>query len=415
MFSARKTVVVNTDLNSQPQSGMQEPPTTGSNTDPKPQVNEAVNTPAVVPSSSVAPQIPVGVQNNKNHEKGSKGKYFLFLIPAFLVLLAMVLISFYLNSQKNQAPTLTESPAPSLEPAAPLPTPTGGVPSDLKTYQNKTYLFSFNYDSSYELIEQSGAQPVSFSGVGDVSRSLLGVQLKKPPATNPEIYITVEPSTSQGNPVPLLPSEQPEGLENGEVVIGGKNASYLNTNDGGVYVVTYDKYLYRIFWNGNKDNVGKIVSSFRFLNPGITDSWQRFDSSLGQFSLRFPPEWKLVSGGSASSSAEIRKNELEKEYQVLNMEIQRQTGKDNAALQLTASETISSLQNLGGWQTTPVVDYRLIGGGQAQLISGERLSGWEVYAVFWFRNSLLQISWRDTQGRSEQENLDFILSSVSFR
>jgi len=202
--------------------------------------------------------------------------------------------------------------------------------------------------------------------------------------------------------------------------LSGREAYYLDaTGSEGAQSklhIFYQNSIYTISWLGQRETVEKIIKSMRFLSQGVTDKWQTLDSTFGQFSLRYPEDWKLVSGGSASASANIRKVETESEYHSLLIQIDKPSAQDRTrSLQLTAGETISSLQNLSGWVSTPVVDYRTIGGGQAQIISGQRQGGWEVYAVMWYRTSLVQFAWRDTLNRVEQENIDSILGSVRFR
>jgi hypothetical protein len=161
----------------------------------------------------------------------------------------------------------------------------------------------------------------------------------------------------------------------------------------------------------------QILGSVRFVTPGVTADWQTYSNTRGSYSLRYPPTWSLnTSDLKASASAQtvsIRKNAAEAQFQ--NLVIQTTVTDGKTKIELSASEIVSSIQNLAGWKETPTLDFRTIGGAQAEVLSGEKDGSWYVYSVMWFRNTLVEMSWRDTLLRQEQDNFNDILGSVKFK
>jgi hypothetical protein len=397
MFSARKLTTVSSvesDNNQSQQEGVSIPPQSTASS-----VSISQSTAPIVPQTSIGSgQVVSAPEKNNSHQTHSK---YLFVIPVLLIVFVMVAVSTYLQIGRGGL-LVEETPMPTLTSATPVPSATPIPVIRDKTYQNRNLLLSFSCPGEHELLE-----------VPDSVGQATTVNLRVPPADESYFSVTIDKAITLDGFNNLVLGLSKEDL-------AGRESYYLDASgEEGVLskiFVFYQNTSYTFSWPGPRSSVEKIIKSIKFLSPGVTDKWQTFDSSFGQFSLRYPEEWKLVSGGSASASANIRKIETDSEYHSLLIQIDKPGAQDrNRSLQLTASETISSLQNLSGWVSTPVVDYRNIGGGQAQIISGQRQGGWEVYAVMWYRTSLAQFAWRDTLNRIEQENIDSVLESVRFR
>lgn len=336
------------------------------------------------------------------------------LIPIGFIVGTMALFAFILPRIRQQAlPVATSTPEPTLSPATPVPTVRPDPYKDWKAYVNRSAELSFKYPPNMSLKEEKAAGDTYVITIGeDASSSATFAKIVSSRKLTAEAFLSAYLGT--------LANEKTEEVQISGII--GKQGDHVMAGGGeGIPVhfanITRDnsQFLFINFMPEQGVLFTNLVSSVRLVTQGITSDWQTYTNSFGNYTLRFPPGWTAVAG-SATASAQtvsIRKKADEPQFQTVVIDAQVAGGKQK--IELTASEIISSLQNLSGWKETPTLDFRSLGGGQAQLISGEKDGAWTQYAVVWYRNMLLQLTWKDTLLRPEQNTFDDIFGSLQFR
>jgi hypothetical protein len=347
---------------------------------------------------STQPQ--VLVEGKKDYSKN-----FVFIIPAFLLVITVVLVGYgidwYIGSRPK--PTPAPIPIPTLVPATPTPTPEPIVED--KSYSNLDQGISFKYSENLSLLECENSiylyNSNTFEG-GDFN-------------CNSQEGYAVLISFGRDNFYPVI-SESPDyKISESVIIVAGvsavrqemvsdKNGRYLIaatfSHNGNYFLIKIDKSEY-----GSEFN--KLISSFSF-DIARTSDWIEYTNSY--YSLKYPPNWILAASENGSGISRISKNADEKKLQNLVIDFSANVANAN----LSASEVISSTRNLSGWKKLPSLDIRNIGGGTAQILQGQLDNDWHTFVVIWHKNRLVQIIWFDNLDRENQEVFDNILSSFKF-
>lgn len=302
-----------------------------------------------------------------------------FIIPAALLIVALVASAIFIPKylerlNRSQKPI----PEPTLSPATPVPTP--DVLPRTETYFNVDKEITFQYLSSFTLVECDNkiaftlTRPASQEEV--CNQEHVGVL---------EILIADEGLTT-----PF------EGFENA-----------LNKNIQG----NENNYLVVLLMPKYENLFNKIVETVRFVDPNITEGWERYLSSSG-YTISYPPEWTLIPAEEREGTnvSEIRKNVTETKLH--NLAIKVTPNVANAGL--SASEIISSLQGLSGWKERPNVEFRVIGGESAHVLQGEYEGVWKTNVVVWRGTSLVEMTWQDEIPQPERATFEGLLSTFAF-
>lgn len=389
--------------------------------DPKPVTNDNSGSQnSLKPQTQTSPSNPVKPPLLPESENTRRvKKVLLFLIPVALILGVMVLTTFLVSVYKK-APALSEkqTPVPTLIPATPVPTPEPDPFSDWKAYSNRTNEISLKYPASVKLKEEQTGGDLSLVLSKEADGSVEIAQLIVSKSKSPEKLVSTY----------VLAGTSSDVIADEDLQISGVTAKigqFTSPTGGEGTPVTYAylthnklNFLFIGRSTSEKELFMQILSTIRFISPGVTSDWLDYKNTTGSFSLKYPPTWivKSQEATSATGSAKlisISKNEGDPEYQNILVQVSSVSGKES--VQLSASELISSLQNLSGWNQTPTLDFRSFGSAQSQIISGMKDSVWTEYGVFWIRNTLVQLTWKDTALRQEQETFDDILSTLVFR
>ncbi len=371
--------------------------------------------------ASVPPTPPQMVNTTATVAMPGKKKFshkLLFLIPIVLLIGTMVVVAAILPAlRKTTAPIVQETPTPTLVPATPLPTVPPNALKDWKEYLNRDAQLSFRYPPTLSLKEfKTTATTYEITLANEASASATVMKIVSARNTtaldllNSESEIDPAIKTSETNiDVSGIATKQTLST-----LINNPATAVLYT------LVEQDTNAYNFVWyapTDGRDVYSQVLGSVKFVTQGITPDWQTYTNTLGNYSLRFPPTWNLnTSDDKASASAQtvsIRKNPTEAQFQ--NLVIQTTVSDAKTKVELSASELVSSIQNLAGWQETPTLDFRTIGGSQAEVLSGAKDGSWYVYTVLWYRNVLVEISWRDTALRQEQDTFNDMLGSMKFK
>lgn len=375
--------------------------------------------PTVPPPSVVAPKMVGTVPTIASPGRKHTGKRLLFLIPIILLLGTMVVVSAIVLPALRKTPVavVVETPLPTLVPATPIPTTKPDPTLGWKEYVNRDAMILFRYPPTLSLKEQkTSVSQYSLTLSDDASASATVLKIVSAKNTT-----GTELLKSLGEVDPAIKTSETEVDVSGVAVKKILSVQVSDPSKPVLYtLVEQDANAYSFVWykpSVNEDIYSQILKTVRFVSPGITADWQTYTNTLGNYSLRFPPAWKLnTSDAKASASAQtvsIRKNPSEAQFQ--NLVIQTTIADAKTKVELSASEIVTSIQNLAGWKETPTLDFRTIGGAQAEVLSGEKDGSWYVYAVMWYRNILVEMSWRDTALRQEQETFNDMLGSMKFR
>ncbi len=386
-------------------------PFTQTGTPPPPPSFTPVSPVGPVTEPLTAPTLPPMVSTtNSNVRK------MLFIIPIALVVGTMIVITAILPSLKNsQTPALVVVPEPTLVPETPAPTAKPDPTKGWKVYVNRPAELSFKYPPTLSLKEEKTTlNSYALTLTDEASSSAIIAKIYSGRNLHTQDLLAVNAGIDVGS----------RGTEtDNEVsgIIGKKGSATLRADGSTVLYVGVEKdpsaFVFLLPSGASPDTFNTLLSTVRFVSQGITAEWQTYSNTMGSYSLKYPPEWQLnTNNQTATASAQtisIRKNPMDNQFQNLVVEVTVPT--DKQKIELSAGELISSLQNLAGWKETPTLDFRTIGGGQAQIISGEKDGAWTIYAVLWYRSSLIQVTWRDTLLRQEQETFDDIFGSFTFR
>lgn len=403
---------------------------------PQPSVPVLPTIPTVQPPVSSAPvpsiptEVPAPQQSPLKPNKGSAPgngwipqHKMLFLAPAALVLVGMIGVILLTNLGGNRnGVTPTPTTEPVLVPATPAPVETPNPFAAWKSYSN-TALFSFSYPQTLSLKEVGREQGVFIAELRDLPLEATesGKVMWRLSALDGSVNET-NVTKATGGLLKAIPKDEAT-----EVMVSGISAqtgTVVSSSDPTInvafayWVREKTNYLVTRIISSDLDKVefDSVLKRIKLLPREITIDWKNYSNSSGNFRLQYPPDWFVVTeNGGATESANlfsIRKNEADSSFQNLTMEVSQQTGKTR--IELTAQEVVSSIQNLSGWRHTPILDFRTIGGGQAQVLSGEKDGAWYTYAVVWYRSTLLQLIWKDTIYRPEQDSFDNMISTLQF-
>ncbi len=388
-----------------------------------PTVPSVASMSSMPPPPPAAPQIPPKMIDTSptiaSPGRKHTGRRLLFLIPIILLLGTMIIVSVVVLPALRKTPvaTVVETPSPTLVPATPIPTAKPDPTLGWKEYVNRDAMVSFRYPPSMSLKEQkTSLTQYSLTLSDDASASATVMRIVSAKNTT-----GVDLLKSQGEADPTIKTSETEIDVSG---VSSKKTLSVQVSDPTkpiLYtVVEQDTNAYTFVWympSVKEDTYNQILKTVRFVSPGITADWQTYTNTLGNYSLRFPPAWTLnTSDSKASASAQtvsIRKIPSEAQFQ--NLVIQTTVASGKQKVELSASEIVTSIQNLAGWKETPTLDFRTIGGAQAEVLSGEKDGSWYVYAVMWYRNILVEMSWRDTALRQEQDSFNDMLGSMKFK
>jgi|GEM_PF-1483953 len=376
---------------------------------------------APVVNATPPPTITEGSVHSVYHNKPLHQR-FRFFIPAMLVLLTMALVAFVVQQgiKTRTSPTAISTPLPSLTPATPVPTPKVDPKASWKSYLNRDQRIQFKYPQSLSLKEEFST----------LTRNRIVLTGEKP-AAEASFMVIVGLKTQLGSILSTY-TEDKESISNPvetEFQVAGlpgvKVSGVLPGQGEGVpYIYGYvelDTFIYLFVQQGvlttDENLFTEILESVRFLPEGITDEWKTFQNTLTNYSFRYPEDWEVSTGGGVATASAgrviVKKTSGETEYQNLIIDTSIQAA--GQKIELTASEVVSSLQNLSGWKTKPALDFRNIGGASAQIVSGELGNSWQMYVVLWYKNVLVQMSWKDGLTRAEQTTVDNILSTFTFQ
>lgn len=377
---------------------------------------------APVVNSTPPPTITEGSVHSVYHNKPLHQR-LRFFIPATVVLLTMGLVAFVVQQglKTRSTPTAVGTPLPSLIPATPVPTPKVDPKANWKSYLNRDHRLQFKYPQTLSLKEE-------FSSLTKNRIVLTGEK----PAAEASFTVIVGAKAQLGSILSTY-TEAKDDLSNpieAEFQVAGlpgvKVSGVLPGQGEGVpYTYGYvelDTLIYLFVQQGvltTEENLfDEILETVRFLPEGVTDQWKTFQNTLTNYSFRYPEDWEVNTGGGEAATASagrvtVKKVSGETEYQ--NLIIDTAIQSTGQKIELTASEVVSSLQNLSGWKTKPALDFRNIGGASAQIVSGELGNSWQMYIVLWYKNVLVQMSWKDGITRAEQNTVDNILSTFSFQ
>lgn len=369
------------------------------------QVTQMVSNPAVRSSNDLPPVVSTG--------GGIRAHLLKLLIPIGFIVGTMALFAFVLpRLQKQAVPQATPAAEPTLSPATPIPTLKPDPYKDWKAYVNRAAELSFKYPPNMSLKEEKAAGDTYVITIGsDASSSATFTKVVSSRKLSAQAVLAAYTG--------VQPTEKTEEIEISGII--GKQGDHTLASGGEGMPIHYgfitrdtSQFLFINYEPDSPDLFKTFLASVRLVTPGITADWKTYTNTFGNYTLRYPPQW-TVDSGIATASAQrvsIKKGE---DPQFQNVVIDAQLAGQKQRVDLTASEIISSLQNLSGWKETPALDFRTIGGGQAQIISGEKDGAWTVYAVLWYRNVLLQLAWKDTLLRPEQNTFDDMLGSLQFK
>lgn len=320
---------------------------------------------------------PLYQQPTPNVVKQSSGsslsiRHLKFIIPALLLIVALVAAAIfvpkYLDSLNSAPPA---PPEPTLIPATPVPTP-DTLPRT-KSYLNIDKEISFEYLSSFVLVE----------------------------CDEKIVFLVTRPENSEDTC-----TQEHSGIL--EIVMNGEVhetalSKVLEGAENNYVVILLDQKYEQLF--------NKIIETAQFVDPNLTDGWERYTSSSG-YNISYPPEWTLIPAEEREGSnvTEIRKNVTETKFH--NLAIKMTPNVANAGL--SASEIISSLQGLSGWKDRPTVEFRVIGGESAHVLQGEYEGVWKVNVVVWKGTSLVEMTWQDQITQPERTTFEGLLSTFSF-
>jgi hypothetical protein len=372
------------------------------NDSPRPKI-QTVEVPPDKPSSEPAQdssQPQILVEGKKDYSK-----HFAFVVPAFLLIITIVLVGYGVNwyISSRPKPTPVPAPAPTLIPATPTPTPEAIVKD--KIYTNLGYGFSFKYSEDLNLLEcDSAVYLYNGSSSENVTADCSGKD-----------FYLVAIDFAGADFYPAFPKSTDYEIKEISVDIAGVNGvrQEIINDEKKVYLigVTFSEndnyFLIKINRSDAKEELDKIVSNFEFVED-VTKDWLLYSNLY--YSIKYPPDWRLQANDSGEGSSIIAKNADEKKLQNLVIDFSANVANAN----LTASEVISSTKNLSGWVQVPSVDIRNIGGGTAQILQGQLNGDWHTFVVIWYKNRLVQIVWFDNPDRGNQELFDNMLSSFKF-
>lgn len=344
-----------------------------------------------------------------------------FLLPAAIVLLTMGLVAYVVGQNVWKGPAVEQNatPAPSLTPTTPVPTPKVDPKAKWKSYINRDLRLQFRYPETLALTEDTP----TLTKKRIVMKSEEGSKMMFTVIVGQEIQLTSLLSTYTTEKEKLANASETE-FQIADVPGVKVEGTLPGEGEGTPYTYGYVSlegtlYLFIAEDGGtlaDQDPFDAFVETVRFLPVGINEDWKTFENTTTNYSFRYPPTWEVVANElTATSSAGriiARKVSGETEYQNLIIDTSIQTGKQK--IELTASQVVSSFQNLTGWKSRPTLDFRNIGGASAQIVSGEIADSYQMYVVLYYKNILIQMSWKDSIARAEQETVDNILSTFKF-
>lgn len=314
-------------------------------------------------------------------------KALLFLVPAVLIIATIYFVANLTgNNYKLREPEPTITPAPTI---APTPAPTT-TPQPLKLYKNEGLLIQMQIPADYEIL---------LEGDKSVSLGRAGVEL---------FVVRTDELT-----------DYDQG-DTAKVTIGGREAVEFALDDEGsvkvkiIQTVQKPVYEFAMYLENEKlaSEFNEIAKSVVFLAD--TSDWETFDNTTYDYTIKYPKNWSLTAAkdkqGEYSDRSEISKDKNNKTLN--NLVIQASSNLENAAF--TASEIISSTRTLSGWTSPPKIELKKLGGGDAQVIQGELSGKWRAYVVFWYKNTVIQMTWEDSIAKPEQETFSNILASFEF-
>jgi len=303
-----------------------------------------------------------------------------FIIPAVILLAVIVLGAIFIpklltSTAEDPAPV----PEPTLIPATPIPTPEA-LPRT-RTYYSVDKKITFDYLSSFILVECE--QKVLFAN-------------SKP--ENPEEFCNTQEGAVLGIGI--------ADTSFGDIQDSDTQVQIANESSGDAIY-----YLISLLDTKYTQLFDTVVNSVKFIDPNLTDNWENYTSELG-YSISYPPEWTLIPAEDREGSTvtEIRKDVTDSNLHNLAIKVTEDVSNAN----LSASEIISSLQDLSGWKQRPNVEFRIIDGEIAQVVQGEHESYWKVNVIVWRGTSLVEMTWQDEVPQPERVNFEGLLSTFRF-
>lgn len=341
----------------------------------------------------------VDIEPQKDHPM----RKFMFLIPAILIVVAIVLATYFTRTDFVQRPAEETNTTATELPTA-TPTPTKEPEQSLISFISEKYRFNY----SRELTLYECGDGVYLSVITDASDlDFCGTPLSSGAA----IKIRISNQSFNQSSVDVLSNE--------EVIVAGyklDEIEYRASEGSNIFAelpFREEYYLFELYDLKLLNEFNDILGTFELIYDKTAD-WQFFENLEFGYSLKYPNNW-------------ILKIDLDKEGEIVSpdfmlsrvdntdlqtLDVRFNTGDQNAAL--TASKIISSSRSLSGWESTPISEFRSVGGASATVVKGDFKGIWNTYVVVWFRNTVVEMVWQDDLDLKYEEEFELILSSFEF-
>jgi len=324
-------------------------------------------------------QSTVLVRGRRNLDK------LLFLIPAFLIILTIVLVSVFLVDNRNSkvvVPAPSPRPLPLQEDKEPAPQAAPQAAEEItaagwKTYVGRQAQYVLRFPPDWILTQEPNGRRVTVAGGGET----ITIDYF------PDGGAVFGCAGAKRTPVRL------EGFPGERVVCSGEMAVVINAE-------TAEQYL--IKGTTTQEVFDVLLSNFKFSGKNPSASWKEYRNSELGLSFKYPPQWELTE--------ETGKLSLTGEGASLVVETQLKP----EIAELSASEIMAAIRNLSGWKEEPELELRNIGGGSAQILRGEFEDGYQEVVILWSEDGFVQAAWNDSRERQITSAFDEVLASLSF-
>lgn len=349
-------------------------------------------TPPPPPAASTPSQPPMPtVSTTVSSKRHFKLSYIVFVFPAILVILTIVLVRFAVMSMQSTPEVVPQEPSPTLIPATPAPTFAPVVRT--KSYTHTKPGYSFKYAETLSLVECSDSVKLLLVYDKEQQDDICDDQ------TAGDIIVKANGKEIE---VPVN-----DGAVRETILVAGisaiKEVAGYTTY---VYFSIEDNY-YLIEAQGEEAQVklADILSTFELVDENPTKGWLTYTGS--GISFLYPPTWKVT-----ATTNDITVSRDEEVTDTASARIQITTNVKDAYL--TASQALTSTRTLTGWAIPPSVDLRTINGSSAQILSGQYLANWRIFGVLWYKNRVVEVLWNDNLEKPETKNFEYILANFKF-